>query len=239
MNPSTTKAYYEGVPDKLVKPLLDFRADVPLQSATIGDTNWTYYTLGDPTAEPLLLLHGGGGNAGTMFQHIRGYANNFYVVAPNIPHNLTTISDVVVGLRALLGNLNITRANVVGMSFGAMLAQMYIRRFMDTVHNLVITHTMIPSQHMAEPMQMRVGMLTMYPEPLLLWMSKRSYFNDLPATTTPASPEKIAFWRAYFDELYSEQMTKRQIIARTKLTANYHVEYEFTGRDLKGWDGQL
>ncbi|MEL6524972.1 MAG: hypothetical protein AAFQ07_04605, partial [Chloroflexota bacterium] len=32
---------------------------------------------------------------------------------------------------------------------------------------------------------------------------------------------------------------KRQIIARTKLTANYHVEYEFTGRDLKGWDGQL
>lgn len=237
--PTTQTDYYHAVPDAVLKPLLNFRADVPLDTTRIGNHTWTYYTLGAQDAPAVLLLHGGGGTAETMFEHITGLAENFFVIAPNIPATLTNITDTVTGLRALLATLDITKVHVVGISFGAMLAQMYIRRFMDTVHNLVITHSMIPSEHMAEPMRMQVNLLMLYPEPLLLWMSKRSYRTDLPQSSTASGGDTVAFWQAYFDEIYSEHITKRHIMSRAKITRNYHVEYEFNSRDLKGWQGQL
>jgi|GEM_PF-1093192 len=231
--------YYHTVPDALIKQLSDFRETHRLQSVTIAKHNWTYYTAGRTDREALLLLHGGGADAEAMFRYIQTFSQHFHVIAPNIPPEIKTLDDVVTGLRALLSLENVNEAVIVGLSFGAMLAQMYIRKFQDTVIDLVITHSLIPSKHLAEATRTQKNLLMMYPESLLLWMSKRSYRVHIADSSTPANDDIRAFWQAYFEELYSHHIRKKHLVSRARLMAQYHSEYEFNSRDLLQWHGDM
>ena len=225
--------------NQLSKDLARFHADVPQQTQTIGTHDWTYYVHGNPDNEPLLLLAGGGGNAETMFQYIQAFSDHFYVIAPNYPNTLKTLDDAVNGLRALLISINIEKSIVIGVSFGAMLAQLYIRRFQDQVSDLIITHTMIPSQHLAEALSMQYQLMRVYPAPLLLWMSKRGFDGEIESSITPTSSASKQFWRAYFAQLYGHQIRKPDLLVRARLTAEYHIENEFNSRDLIEWHGNM
>ena len=231
--------YYQNVPEHLVQPLIKFRQNNPLYTMDVSKHQWTYYALGHPENEAILLLHGGGGDAEAMFQYCQIFAKDFRVIAPNIPITINKLSDAVSGLRALLAHEGITRANIVGISFGAMLAQMYIRHFQDTVLDMVITHSIIPSKHLAEPMTMQKNLMRFYPEPLLRGISKRAYHNHIANSTSSTSDEQKQFWQAYFDELYSTRVRKKQLISRARITVDYHSENEFNSRDLLAWDGDL
>lgn len=235
----TLQHYYEAVPDSLVKKLFDFRQTVPLQSVEIGKHQWTYYTSGDAENTALLLLHGGGGDAEAMFKYIQAFSEHFHVIAPNIPSSIRSIDNATVGLRALLAHEQIQAAHIVGFSFGAMLAQIYIRRFQDTVLDMVITHTTIPSAHLAERMAMQKTMMTLYPAPLLIWLMKRAYRNHIAQSITPCSEDEKLFWQAYFEELYTERFTKKHLHSRSAIATDYHSNYEFNARDLLEWDGDL
>lgn len=237
--PKTNYDYYSDVPDSLVKQLDNFRESTPLKSLDIGKHQWTYYTLGEPDDEALLLLHGGGGNAEAMFKYIQELSKHFYVIAPNIPITLTNLADTVSDLKVVLAHEGINQANIVGISFGAMLAQMFIRRFQDMVINMVITHSVIPSKHLAEPIAMQRNLMQFYPEPLLRSTSKHTYRKDIKNSTSPTSPEQKRFWQAYFEEFYSTRFCKKQVISRAHLTVDYHSAYEFNSRDLLTWHGNL
>lgn len=231
--------YYQDVPDRLVKQLSDFRQTVYTNSVDVGEHCWTFYELSNQDESALLLLHGGGGDAEAMFRYIKRFSRYFRVIAPNIPPTIRTIEDTIIGLRRVLSHIGIERCYVVGMSFGAMLAQMYIRRFMNSVIDLVVTHAVIPSAHLAERTSMQKNLMMLYPEPLLMWISKRAYRNHIDATTTPAASDEKHFWQAYFDEIYSHYIGKRHLLSRAGISANYHASYEFNSRDLLEWNGDM
>lgn len=244
MKPMMTKTktnydYYSDVPDSLVKQLNNFRENTALKSLDTGKHPWTYYTLGKPDEEALLLLHGGGGNAEAMFKYIQELSEHFYVIAPNIPITLTNLAEAIDDLQAVLEHERINQANVVGISFGAMLAQMFIRRFQESVINMVITHSVIPSKHLAEPIATQRNLMHFYPEPLLRSISQHTYRNDIKNSTSPTSPEQKRFWQAYFDEFYATRFRKKHVISRAHLTVDYHSAYEFNSRDLLAWHGNL
>lgn len=230
---------YQAVADSLTKQLSNFRQQNRLQSARIGKQEWTYYSAGDKGQEALLLLHGGGGDAEAMFGYIQGFSEHFHVIAPDIPPGIKNLDEVVSGLRALLSLEGINAVVVVGLSFGGMLAQMYIRKFQNTVIDLVITHSLIPSKHLAEATRTQKNLLMLYPEPLLLWMSKRSYREHIAGSSTPASEEIRTFWQGYFEEAYSQRIRKKHFVSRARLMAQYHREYEFNSRDLLQWQGNM
>lgn len=232
-------SYYQTVPEHLVQNLANFRQNNPLYNMDVNKHQWTYYALGHPDDEVLLLLHGGGGDAEAMFQYMQEFSSDFRVIAPNIPITINKLNDAMSGLRALLAHEGITRANVVGFSFGAMLAQMYIRKFQDTVINMVITHSTIPSKHLTEAINMQKNLMRFYPEPLLLGISKRAYHNHIATSTSTQSDAQKQFWQAYFDDLYSNRVRKKQLISRAKITVDYHSENEFNSRDLLTWDGDM
>lgn len=222
-----------------LKILDDFRQRNTLQEIKLNSQLWTYYAVGDAQNEALLLLHGGGADAEAMFRYIEGFAEYFYVIAPNIPPKIHTIADAIAGLRALLAHENIAQTHLVGISFGAILAQCYIRSFADTVRNMVITHTVVPSDHLAEPMKMQKNLIMIYPAPLLSWFSKRSYHNAIMTSSTPASPAQREFWQAYFEDAYSSKITKRHTLSRARITTDYHLNHKFQSDDLKAWKGNL
>lgn len=235
----TNYDYYQNVPDSLVKQLDSFRENTVLKSLDIGKHKWTYYTEDNSNDEAILLLHGGGGDAEAMFKYIQELSKYFYVIAPNIPITLTNLADTVDELRAILANERINDANLVGVSFGAMLAQMFIRRFQETVINVVITHSVIPSKHLAEPMAMQRNIMRLYPEPMLRRISKRAYRNHIENSICPTSIQEKRFWQAYFNEFYSTRFRKKQAISRAHLTVDYHSANEFNSRDLLAWHGNL
>lgn len=237
--PKTNYDTYHNVPDSLVKKLDDFRENTPFKALDIGKHQWTYYIVGHVDDDALLLLHGGGGNAETMFGYIQELSQHFRVIAPNIPITSDNLDETVDSLQALLVHEGIKHANVVGFSFGAMLAQMFIRRFQDTVRNMVITHGVIPSKHLAEPRKMQRNIMRWYPEPLLRGISKQAYQKQIENNTSPASPEQRQFWQAYFEEYYSTQFRKKQIISRANITVEYHSANEFNSRDLLEWHGNM
>ena len=223
----------------LEQGLADFRQYVPLQAIEIGKHQWTYYAKGKPEHEALLLLSGGGGDAGAMFQYIEAFSQHFRVIAPNLPPAINTLDDAVNGLRAMLSELRIERVIVAGISFGAMLAQLYIQRFQDSVIDMVITHSLIPSKHLAEASRMQKTLMGFYPAPLLMWMSKQAYIRHIDASTTPAADATKLFWQSYFNEIYGKHIRKRHLMSRARLMAEYHSENEFNSRDLLNWHGEL
>lgn len=223
----------------LEQSLVDFRQHVPLQTIEIGKHQWTYYAKGKPEHEALLLLSGGGGDAEVMFQYIERFSQHFRVIAPNLPPTIKTLDDAINGLRAMLSELQIERVIVAGISFGAMLAQLYIRRFQDNVIDMVITHSLIPSKHLAEATRMQKTLMGIYPGVLLMWMSKQAYHRRIEASTTPASDITKQFWQSYFNEIYTTRIRKRHLMSRARLMAEYHSKNEFNSRDLLNWHGEL
>jgi len=219
--------------------LQQFRKKIPLQQAELNGSTWTYYEAGNPAEQAILLLHGSGGKAEAMFRYIDGFSTNFRVIAPNIPTEVYKLPEIVAGLQTLLKHVEVEQAHVIGMSLGAMIAQIFIRRFPDSVGDMILTHTVIPSEHLAERANMQRALIAFYPEPFLLWLSKRSFRNNLSKSQTPASANDRAFWQEYFEQLYSDGYGKRDVLMRSRMTCQYHTENQFSTKDLNVWNGSL
>lgn len=217
-----------------------FRQTVPVKNQLIQGHEWTYFDTDEASGKDvILLLAGGGGGAESMFPYIIGFSEHFRVIAPDIPPSIRHIDDAVNGLHALLSAEHIERVILVGFSFGAMLAQVYIRRFQDQVTDMVITHSLIPSDHLAEVTKTQKNLMSLYPAPLLMWMSKRSYRRAIETSSSQTSKESRRFWQSYFDDLYGGVITKRHLVARARMVAEYHSQQEFNSRDLLQWHGNL
>lgn len=98
--------------------------------APVNDIEMYYATYGDPEDEPLLLLHGGLGNADYFVNQIAEFVDDdYYVIAADSRgHGRSTMSDQQIGyalmasdVLALLDYLEIDAANLVGWSDGGII----------------------------------------------------------------------------------------------------------------------
>jgi pimeloyl-ACP methyl ester carboxylesterase len=223
----------------LAARLAHFQQQTPLLRARPAAHDWTYYRSGDRQRPAVLLLTGGGGDAEVLFPYFETLTVDYDVIAPNLPHTIKSTQDAAVELDALLQQQGITRVHVIGIAFGALLAQVFVRRFPQRVGNLVLTHAVVPAVHLAEPLAMQRGMLALLPAPVLAWMSRRSYRQSLQNSITPAAAADRAFWVDYFDHLYRTRIGKKQITSRAQIALDFHRGGEFSTRDLADWHGNL
>ena len=97
--------------------------------APVNDIEMYYATYGDPANEPLLLLHGGLGNADYFVNQIPAFSEDYYVIAADSRgHGRSTMSEQQIGyslmasdVLALLDYLEIDAANLVGWSDGGII----------------------------------------------------------------------------------------------------------------------
>lgn len=97
--------------------------------APVNDIEMYYATYGDKANPPLLLLHGGLGNADYFVNQIPAFSENYYVItADSRGHGRSTMSDQQIGytlmasdVLALLDYLEIDAVNLVGWSDGGII----------------------------------------------------------------------------------------------------------------------
>lgn len=95
----------------------------------VNDIEMYYATYGDPTNAPLILLHGGLGNADYFVNQIPAFSEQYYVItADSRGHGRSTMSDQQIGyalmasdVLALMDYLGIEAANLVGWSDGGII----------------------------------------------------------------------------------------------------------------------
>lgn len=103
----------------------------PVESgmAPVNDIEMYYATYGDPNNPPLLLLHGGLGNADYFVNQIPAFSEQYYVItADSRGHGRSTMSDQQIGyalmasdVLALLDYLEIESVYLVGWSDGGII----------------------------------------------------------------------------------------------------------------------
>jgi len=97
--------------------------------APVNDIEMYYATYGDPANAPLLLLHGGLGNADYFVNQIPAFSEDYYVIAADSRgHGRSTMSEQQIGyslmasdVLALLDYLEIDATNLVGWSDGGII----------------------------------------------------------------------------------------------------------------------
>jgi pimeloyl-ACP methyl ester carboxylesterase len=217
----------------LAARLNEFRRTSSPQRRTIGPLDWEYYRVGQGE-QAVLLFPALGGDAEALFVYMAALAQDFVVIAPNLPPQVTQLDALLEGCRALLKSEQLPRGHVVGLSFGGALAQVFVRRFPDWVDDLVLVQTMIPNETTAARVQMQAQLTRWYPPPLLRWLNQRAMQQALRAIDT-----ERAFWQAYYAEYYQKRWSRAQFLARLRWSRQYYGRSPFTTNDLQHWKGRV
>ncbi|MEQ8674152.1 MAG: alpha/beta hydrolase [Aggregatilineales bacterium] len=205
---------YEDVPTEQRKNFVYFRQTHPPKYAHIDGINWAYIdnVRGD---EPVLLLVGGLRVADAAWQSIPMLDDVFRVVTPTYPA-LNTMNELADGLAGMLDALELEQAYVLAGSFGGMLAQVFVRRHPDRVKKLVLSTTAVLDEDSQTRYQQALTMMQALSDEEMAQTAQSMMFDTM---APPA--EMHAFYRAYLDELYTERLTRDELIS------TYHCLLDF------------
>jgi maspardin len=135
--------------------------------------------------------------------------------------------------RRILDAERIDRVQVLGSSYGGMVAQCLVRQYPDRVGTLILCHTGVPRPDRAAKNQRFITIVRMLPMSLLRTMLRLSMRKSLEGAST-----QRAFWQAYSNEML-DQITKADLISRYQVAVGFDVSCSFAPDDLKGWPGRI
>lgn len=116
------------------------------KTITINNRSVRYIDAGDPTARPVILLHGNVGDADFHWQHlIPELADEYHIIAPDLPDYgqsaalpQNTFAAWVAWLEGFYAALDFGGAVLVGASVGALVARLYAAAHPTHVPALVL-----------------------------------------------------------------------------------------------------
>ena len=112
------------------------------------DKNQNYYKFYKRKNIPIVFIHGVGLDHEMWLPQVKSFKNNSILVYDLLGHGKTPLikknvnfEDFSNQLNNLLNNLNINKVNLVGFSFGSLVALKYAKRFKKKVNKLVLIST--------------------------------------------------------------------------------------------------
>jgi pimeloyl-ACP methyl ester carboxylesterase len=211
--------------------LQEFRARYPNKTLTVGGVRWQYRICGQG-ARPLAMLAGGLAND-LAFDLVGALVSRFRIVYPAYPR-VETLAEVVEGVAAILAAENLTGVSILGTSTGGAVAQYLVRRYPERVERLILSNTGIPWAPVVRRRTRITGILAAIPWPLFRAPLARSVVKVLGAPDADRP-----FWRAYTKELFTDRLTKADILSNLRLQIEYHGRYHFHAEDLAAWPGKI
>jgi pimeloyl-ACP methyl ester carboxylesterase len=232
-------ALYTNTTEPFKSQLRQFRQTHIPNVVYSNGVKWTYLT-GGKGDEVVLVLHGGGGPAESLFRYILALEDSYRVIAPTIPSGVTNVADALGSILAIFDEEAVTAVHIFGVSNGGMIGQCLLRQCPHRVLTLVLFHSMLPSVEYARLFGKRAKLLSLIPRWVIVTMGQRWLNKQIQVEAPNAMPGEQSFWTAYFKELYnSELVTKTYFVSRAKILTDYFLNYRFDPHELDNWSGKI
>ena len=225
--------YYVKAEPQLRDALKVFRDTHSEKTVTHKKHQWTYYDIGSHNDHVIVWLVGGLRKADAAFGSIPMMMSDFRIIAPSYPP-LRTMAELSDGLYEILKSEGIKKCSVLAGSFGGMIAQVFVRRYGTHINKVILSTTTTPDPTQAKGYQKLLDMMTPAPEQLVQEAAKTQMYGMI----NPPEAE-AQFWKAYLEELYSERLTKTDLISTYHSIIDYMTNYKFQPNDLKNWHGEI
>jgi pimeloyl-ACP methyl ester carboxylesterase len=191
--------------------------------------------------DALLLLAGGTGDAEGMVLALAALENEHRLVSPTYPP-LATIEQLVKGIVAVLDAEDIHSVDILGQSFGGMLAQVIVRQYPERVNGLILSHTLTTSPPVDRAIVLEaqkererfLKIVPFLPLGVMRYISRKRLARHIATIDT----EEREFWRAYFREMLSD-LTREYLVANFEWTFDFFQNYTFFKEDLANWPGEI
>jgi pimeloyl-ACP methyl ester carboxylesterase len=224
---------YRGVPAGQRERLRRFRERITEKTLVHDGVTWSYLDTGQGP-EVVLALAGAGCIAEIGWKTIERLAKRFRVIAPDYPA-IDSNAALVDGLAAVLDREGLSRAHLLGGSYGGLVAQVFVRRHPGRTASLILSHTLLPDPATGQAMARLRRWVRLLPWALLKAVFLRSMLRLMPSVDGP----EAALIRAHFLELVHFRLTRAQVLSLMARTAELGERFSFTPSDLDGWTGKI
>jgi pimeloyl-ACP methyl ester carboxylesterase len=222
---------YRNVPPAQKEQLTHFRTSHPEKMLMCDGTHWKYISGGNGE-RTLLLIPGSWHVADIWFMNIMEFEKEYRIISPTYP-GVTTMDQLVEGIAEIVKTEHVLSVDILGHSFGGMIAQCFVRKYPEKVSILILSNTDFP--HVPEERKKKIEESTVLPESEFLSQLKNQYSQLI----EPVEPEEKTFWKAFFDELFTFRITKDEFVGFLTCAYDYHRNYSFTPGDLSEWPGKI
>jgi pimeloyl-ACP methyl ester carboxylesterase len=225
--------------------LRKFRSTHKYRQVTINNTDWKYIS-GGRGKESLLLLTGGTGIFEVMAFLFAPLEDEYRIICPSYS-TVETIGMLVDGIVGILESEGVHKTNILGQSFGGILAQAIVHKYPDRVDKLILSHTTATSPPVDEAIMLKKKKsIEMFKVFYLLpsWLFRFLMVRLLRIKISKISrmslmdAEEREFWHTYFLEMVSH-MTKKELSSIDKCMIDFAENYKFTRNDLADWPGKI
>jgi pimeloyl-ACP methyl ester carboxylesterase len=210
---------------------------MPEKTLNIRGVEWSYAT-GGRGEKTLLLFHGAVGGAETMRWLASAFEDEYRTVTPTIA-DVRTLDEVCDAVSAILDREHVGRAAVFGGSFGGLVAQAFFHRRREQVEDLVLLSTGAPSPRHASRSGLMTGLLRLLPFRLTRGLMRMELSKHLDAPAPEEHAERVAEFRRRLDYYFDHTLTKRTLVSRVTLAAEFNRAEAYAAEDHAGWPGRV
>jgi len=220
-----------GTSSDLEQSLRGFLASHPARTIERQGRPWRYVVAGRK-APAQLVLPGAVGNAESTFLSILELESDFRLLAPTYP-TVATMNELVEGIAAILTTEGMEELGVLGGSYGAAVAQCFVRRYPERVSTLILSHGGVPRPDRARRIRRFLRVLPWIPPSALRFLAGAGV-----AKLLPGSHPELGFWKSFFKDSFAA-LSKDDLVARYQAVADFDENYRFTREDLQSWSGRV
>ena len=206
-----------------------FCAAAPVQRLACNGVTWQYRVYGNGR-QGLLLLPGAVGDGEAYFTLGPLLADTHTLIAITYPpiDGLTPLLD---GLRYILDRHQIGSTDIVGGSFGGMIAQAFLRRFPQRTRRVVLSATGPAKPARAVSNQKFARMMGRLP----VGITRALLRTIVRASLRPVTADR-AFWRGFYFRAIAA-LSPEELVARYALSADVDRNGPPSPAGLEEWTG--
>lgn len=198
----------------------------PQRTVAYKGKEWKYVVSGEGE-KAVMLLHGGGFDAGMWAYQINELEKSYRVIALSfglIPEPFRLRAEV---LNHILENEGIGRCTLCGHSYGGILAQYFLSLYPDKVDKIVLVHTFYPSASFASRIRNKKLRIIRWIPGFIIRKAFQGRMKDVPESGWNA------YRKEYLKAIYSGADRKKLVDFYSTFLASLRKELP----DISRWKG--
>lgn len=212
----------------------EFQSAHPCKQLDAAGAAWRYISCGEG-AEALLIFPGGLRVADSMCAHIEMFEGYYHVLVPTYPP-VRLLDAVIHGAVAILDAEGVSRANLLGQSYGGLVCQAFLQRFPERARKVVLSGT-APLMSVRWKVQLTNLLL-----PLAMVLPERTLMRIFRSLLTPlitTRAEARVFWDSYLADLMGRRLKKPDILSHLYTTRDAYMLYAGREGESSQWQGDV